>query len=102
MIDGTSDLPPFGYGRANGTQTIEAAVPLTVPLRASPVLTCASNTAWGHANANTSTDAQTVGLWTANAVFLHVTFGGHSGMTNARVVNVHCGSSSDLTMDAEF
>tara|TARA_B100001113_G_scaffold174556_1_gene143046 strand:+ start:227 stop:1393 length:1167 start_codon:yes stop_codon:yes gene_type:complete len=102
QIDGTSDLTPFAFGRANGTQTIEAAVPLTVPLRASPTLTCSHNTAWGHANANTSTTAPTVGRWTKYGTVLHVTFGGHSGMTNARVVNVHCGSSSNFIMDAEL
>lgn len=102
MIDGTSDLTPFGYGRANGTQTIEAAIPLTVPLRASPALTCSHNTAWGHGNAHTSTTAPTVGRWTKHATVLHVTFGGHSGMTNARVANVHCGSSSNFIMDAEL
>lgn len=102
MIDGTSDLTPFGFGRANGTQTIEAAIPLTVPLRASPAITCSHNTAWGHGNANTSTTAPTVGRWTKYATVLHITFGGHSGMTNARVANVHCGSSSNFIMDAEL
>ena len=102
MIDGASDLTPFGYGRANGSQTIEAAVPLTVPLRATPALTCTHNTAWGHANANTSTTTPSVGRWTKNATVLHATFGGHSGMTNARVVNVHCGSNSNFIMDSEL
>ena len=101
-IDGTSDLTPFGYGRANGTQTVEAAIPLTVPLRASPDLTCSHNTVWGHANANTSTSTPSVGRWTAGATVLHATFGGHSGMTNARVANVHCGSSSNFIMDSEL
>ena len=102
MIDGTSDLTPFAFGRANGTQIIEAAVPLTVPLRATPTLTCSHNTAWGHANANTSTSTPTIGRWTKYATVLHVTFGGHSGMTNGRVANVHCGSSSNFIMDAEL
>ena len=101
-IDGTSDLTPFGFGRSNGTQTVEAAIPLTVPLRALPALTCSHNTAWGHANANTSTTAPSVGRWTAHATVLHATFGGHSGMTNARVTNIHCGSSSNFIMDSEL
>tara|TARA_B100000131_G_scaffold41185_1_gene37113 strand:- start:153 stop:1334 length:1182 start_codon:yes stop_codon:yes gene_type:complete len=101
-IDGASDLTPFGYGRANGSQTVEAAVPLTVPLRASPALSCSHNTAWGPSSANTSTTAPSVGRWIKDAVILHVTFGGHSGLTNARATNVHCGSNSNFEMDAEI
>ena len=100
-IDGTSDLTPFGFGRANGTAQAEVGIPLTVPLAKSPDLTCANNSAWGPSSSSTSSDAPTVQRWTAGATVLAVSFAGHSGLTNGRVTNVHCASSSNFEMDAE-
>ena len=101
-IDGASDLTPFGFGRANGTAQAEVGIPLTVPLRKSPDLTCATNTAWGPSSSSTSTTAPTVQRWTAGAPVLAVSFSGHSGLTNGRVTSVHCASNSNFEMSADL
>ena len=102
QIDGTSDLTPFAYGRANGTQQAEAAVPLTVPLRAEPSLSCSNNSAWGPTSSSSTTTAPTVQRWTKYATVLSVSFSGHTNLTNGRVKNVHCASNSNFIMNSEL
>jgi len=102
QIDGTGDLTPFAFGRANGSTNAEASVPLTVPLRGSPTILCAANTAWDDDGGHTSSTNPGVGRWTANATVLHATFSGHSGLTNARACNVHSSSSSNFEMSSEL
>ncbi len=100
-ITGSSDQIAFGYGRTNGTTSVEANIPLPVPLRASPSVTCAGNTAWSTDNSS-STTAPTVRLWDANRSDISLVFTGHSSLTNARGANVFCNSGSNLELDSEL
>ena len=100
-IIGSSDQVAFGYGRTNGTTTVEANIPLPVPLRASPSLTCAGNTAWSTDNSS-STTAPTVRLWNGNRSDISLVFSGHSSLTNARGANIFCSSGSNLELDSEL
>ena len=100
VIEGNSDLVHFAFGRANGTTDVAASVPLAVPMRASPTVTCSGNKAWCVASSGTSNDAPTVIKWSQGASVLGLTFGGHSGLTNARACNVTCASASNLILSS--
>ena len=100
-ITGSSDQIAFGYGRTNGTTSVEETIPLPVPLRASPSLTCAGNTAWS-TDSSSSTTAPTVRLWNANRSDISLAFTGHSGLTNARGANIFCSSGSNLELNSEL
>ena len=103
MIDGTSDLTIFGYGRSNGTSAAVVSIPLTTPLRASPDLTCATVAVWSGSTSDTSTDAPSVTRWTASGTVLSIQWSsGISGLTNARSLVATCSSSSTLEMDSEL
>lgn len=102
FIDGTSDQITFGPGRCNGTTLAEVTIPLAVPLRASPTLTCTQNGCWDSDGGHTSTTAPTVRLWNKNTATLAVVFGGHSGLTNARACVVTSSNNSDFIMSADL
>ena len=103
MIDGTSDLTIFGYGRSNGTSAAVVSIPLTTPLRASPTITCSKASVWSGSASDETSDAPAVTRWTANATVLNLNWSsGVSGFTNARSLVVACANSSNLLMDSEL
>jgi hypothetical protein len=101
-IAGTSDQIAFGFGRGNGTASVEANVNLGAPLRASPTITCSGNSAWGPSSSSTSTATPSVRSWKSYRSDISILFGSHSGLTNARATNVFSNSSSDLIFSAEL
>ena len=100
-IEGNSDEVIFGYGRTNGTTLVDATIPLPAPLRASPTITCADNSAWSTANSTSST-TPTVRLWKANRSDISLIFSGHSGLTNARACTIASQGGSNLELSAEI
>ena len=102
-IEGYSDLIMFGSGRANGVNNAQVAVPLTVPLRASPTLPSIAYSGWGISGAHTVTTSPTVQSFNNTDNQLNLDFGGLSGnLTNGRVATISSNGGSTLTMDAEI
>ena len=102
IIEGNSDLIAFGYGRANGTTSAEVNVPLPVPIRNSPSITCSNNSAWGPSSSSTTTTAPSVRDWKEGKSDIALVFSGHSGLTNGRCTNVFCASGADLILTSEL
>ena len=102
QIEGYSDLIMFGSGRANGSTEAQVAVPLTVPLRASPSIPSLDYSAWGISNATGTTDGQpTVTRWFEDSSIIHLGFPS-SGLDNARTVVVSCRNGSTLQLNSEL
>ena len=102
QIEGYSDLIMFGSGRANGTSEAQVAVPLTVPLRASPSIPSLDYSAWGISNATGTTNGQpTVTRWFEDSSIIHLAFPS-SGLDNARPVVVSCRNGSTLQLNSEL
>ena len=102
QIEGYSDLIMFGSGRANGANEAQVAVPLTVPLRASPSIPSLDYSAWGISNATATTDGQpTVTRWFEDSSIIHLAFPS-SGLDNARTAVVSCRNGSTLKLDSEL
>ena len=103
QIVGHSDMVCVGPGRCNGTTNVPFAVPLSVPLRASPVINACNFAAFTANNqANISNHTPAVTKWDANNNILTLQVSGLSGMTNARSANMFLNSSHTLSMDAEL
>ena len=102
QIEGYSDLIMFGSGRANGANEAQVAVPLTVPLRASPSIPSLDYSAWGISNATGTTNGQpTVTRWFEDSSIIHLGFPS-SGLDNARTVVVSCRNGSTLQLNSEI
>tara|TARA_Y100000114_G_C11736880_1_gene316686 strand:- start:371 stop:1510 length:1140 start_codon:yes stop_codon:yes gene_type:complete len=103
VIQGNSDLIMFGSGRASGTANALVAVPLSVPLRASPTINQVEYTAWGVSASNTETSTTpAVFAFRSTDTSLHMNFSNLANLTNARPAVVSCSSGSDFIMDAEL
>ena len=93
----------FGSGRASGTANALVAVPLSVPLRASPTINQVEYTAWGVSASNTETSTTpAVFAFRSTDTSLHMNFSNLANLTNARPAVVSCSSGSDFIMDAEL
>ena len=102
QIEGYSDLIMFGSGRANGVNNAQVAVPLTVPLRASPAIPSLDYTTWGVSGANAVTDGQpTVTRWYEDSSIIHLGFD-TSSLDNGRTAVVSCRNGSTLKLDSEL
>ena len=102
QIEGYSDLIMFGSGRANGVGNAQVAVPLTVPLRASPTIPSLDYTTWGVSGANAVTDGQpTVTRWYEDSSIVHLGFD-TSSLDNGRTAVVSCRNGSTLKLDSEL
>ncbi len=102
QIEGYSDLIMFGSGRANGVNNAQVAVPLTVPLRASPTIPSLDYTTWGVSGANAVTNGQpTVTRWYEDSSIIHLGFN-TSSLDNGRTAVVSCRNGSTLQLDSEL
>ena len=102
QIEGYSDLIMFGSGRANGVNNAQVAVPLTVPLRASPTIPSLDYSTWGVSGANAVTDGQpTVTRWYEDSSIVHLGFD-TSSLDNGRTAVVSCRNGSTLKLDSEL
>ena len=102
QIEGYSDLIMFGSGRANGVNNAQVAVPLTVPLRASPTIPSLDYTTWGVSGANSVTNGQpTVTRWYEDSSIIHLGFD-TSSLDNGRTAVVSCSGGSTLKLDSEL
>ena len=102
QIEGYSDLIMFGSGRANGVNNAQVAVPLTVPLRTTPVISSLDYSTWGVSGANAVTDGQpTVTRWYEDSSIIHLGFD-TSSLDNGRTAVVSCRNGSTLKLDAEL
>ena len=102
QIEGYSDLIMFGSGRANGTTEAQVAVPLTVPLRASPTIPSLDYSTWGVSGANAITNGQpTVTRWFEDSSIIHLGFPA-SGIQNGRTAVVSCRNGSTLKLNSEL
>ena len=102
QIEGYSDLIMFGSGRANGVNNAQVAVPLTVPLRASPTIPSLDYTTWGVSGANAVTNGQpTVTRWYEDSSIIHLGFD-TSSLDNGRTAVVSCRNGSTLKLDSEL
>ena len=103
QIEGYSDLIMFGSGRANGTTEAQVAVPLTVPLRASPSIPSLDYKTWGVSGAGSVSNGQpTVTRWFEDSGIIHLAFPGTSGIQNGRTVVVTCSGGSTLKLNSEL
>ena len=102
QIEGYSDLIMFGSGRANGVNNAQVAVPLTVPLRASPSIPSLDYKTWGVSGANSVTNGQpTVTRWYEDSSVIHLGFD-TSSLDNGRTAVVSCSGGSTLKLDSEI
>ena len=102
QIVGYSDMVCAGPGRSNGTTNAPFAVPLSVPLRASPTLNACSWAVFTSNNqSNSASQTPAVTKWDANSLVLTCQLAGLSGMTNGRALNVFLNGST-FTMSAEL
>ena len=102
QIEGYSDLIMFGSGRANGVNNAQVAVPLTVPLRASPTIPSLDYSTWGVSGANAVTNGQpTVTRWYEDSSIIHLGFD-TSSLDNGRTAVVSCSGGSTLKLDSEL
>ena len=102
QIEGYSDLIMFGSGRANGVNNAQVAVPLTVPLRASPTIPSLDYKTWGVSGANSVTNGQpTVTRWYEDSSIIHLGFD-TSSLDNGRTAVVSCRNGSTLKLDSEL
>ena len=102
QIEGYSDLIMFGSGRANGVNNAQVAVPLTVPLRASPSIPSLDYKTWGVSGANSVTNGQpTVTRWYEDSSVIHLGFD-TSSLDNGRTAVVSCRNGSTLILDSEL
>ncbi len=102
QIEGYSDLVMFGSGRANGVNNAQVAVPLTVPLRASPTIPSLDYKTWGVSGANSVTNGQpTVTRWYEDSSIIHLGFD-TSSLDNGRTAVVSCSGGSTLKLDSEL
>ena len=102
QIEGYSDLIMFGSGRANGVNNAQVAVPLTVPLRASPTIPSLDYKTWGVSGANSVTNGQpTVTRWYEDSSIIHLGFD-TSSLDNGRTAVVSCSGGSTLKLDSEL
>ena len=100
---GISDQAALGFGRSNGTTIAECNVPLSVPLRASPILNSCNWAVFTATNqSNVSNTTPSVRKWDAHSNMLAIGIAGLSGMTNARTLTVYLNSSHTFSMDAEL
>ena len=99
----SGDHVMWGYGRAE-SNTARVAVPLNVPLRASPTLTCDANRAVKYdGTMNQSTSTPSVFMWKDDFSTTTINFGGHSSLSHNNVYIVASDSgSTGLQMDAEI
>jgi len=103
VIKGNSDLVMFGSGRASGTANALVAVPLAVPLRASPTISAVEYTAWGVSASNTEqSTTPSVQSFNATDNQLNMNFSNLANLTNARPAVVSCFGGSNFIMDAEL
>ena len=103
QIEGYSDLIMFGSGRANGTTEAQVAVPLTVPLRASPTIPSLDYKTWGVSGAGSVSNGQpTVTRWFEDSSIIHLAFPGTSGIQNGRTAVVTCSGGSTLILNSEL
>ncbi len=102
QIEGYSDLVMFGSGRANGVNNAQVAVPLTVPLRASPSIPSLNYKTWGVSGANSVTNGQpTVTRWYEDSSIIHLGFN-TSSLDNGRTAVVSCSGGSTLQLNSEL
>ena len=103
QIEGYSDLIMFGSGRANGTTEAQVAVPLAVPLRASPSIPSLDYVTWGVSGSGSVSNGQpTVTRWFGDSGIIHLAFPGTSGIQNGRTVVVSCSGGSTLKLNSEL
>ena len=102
QIEGYSDLIMFGSGRANGVGNAQVAVPLTVPLRASPSIPSLDYKTWGVSGANAVTNGQpTITRWFEDSSIIHLGFD-TSSLDNGRTAVVSCSGGSTLQLNSEL
>ena len=102
QIEGYSDLIMFGSGRANGVNNAQVAVPLTVPLRASPSIPSLDYKTWGVSGANAVTNGQpTITRWFEDSSIIHLGFD-TSSLDNGRTAVVSCSGGSTLQLNSEL
>ena len=103
QVVGTSDMVCAGPGRCNGTTNVPFAVPLSVPLRASPSINSCNWAAFTSNNqSNISSHTPAVTHWDEHNNVLTLQVSGLSGMTNGRAANMFLNSSHTLSMNAEL
>ncbi len=100
-ISGGSDR--FVYaGKGQGSTTVDATIPLTVSLRASPTMNAVDSRAFNDAGLTTSSSTTpTVNNYSDNDTHLAINCGGFSGLTNNEV-NTWGLSSNQLNISAEL
>jgi len=100
-ISGGSDR--FVYaGKGQGSTTVDATIPLTVSLRASPTMNAVNSRAFNDAGLTTSSSTTpTVNNYSDNDTHLAINCGGFSGLTNNEV-NTWGLSSNQLNISAEL
>jgi len=100
-ISGGSDR--FVYaGKGQGTTTVDATIPLTVSLRASPTMNAVDSRAFNDAGLTTSSSTTpTVNNYSDNDTHLAINIAGFSGLTNNEV-NTWGLSSNQLNISAEL
>ena len=102
QIEGYSYLIMFGSGRANGVGNAQVAVPLTVPLRASPSIPSLDYKTWGVSGANAVTNGQpTITRWFEDSSIIHLGFD-TSSLDNGRTAVVSCSGGSTLQLNSEL
>ena len=103
QIEGHSDMVCAGPGRSNGTTNAPFAVPLSVPLRASPTLNACSWAVFTATNqSNSASQTPVVRKWEPYNNMLGCALSGMTGMTNARTLTVFLNSSNTFIMDANL
>ena len=103
QVVGNSDMVCAGPGRCNGTTNVPFAVPLSVPLRASPSINSCNWAAFTSNNqSNISSHTPAVTHWDEHNNVLTLQVSGLSGMTNGRAANMFLNSSHTLSMNAEL
>ena len=102
QIEGYSDLVMFGSGRANGANNAQVAVPLTVPLRSSPIIPSLDYKTWGVSGGNAVTNGQpTVTRWFEDSSIIHLGFD-TSSLDNGKPAVVSCSGGSTLQLNSEL
>ena len=103
QIVGNSDMVCVGPGRCNGTTNVPFAVPLSVPLRASPSINSCNFAAFtSNISSSISSHTPAVTKWDANSNILTLQVSGLSGMTNARAANMFLNSGHTLKISSEL
>ena len=99
----SGDHVMWGFGRAE-SNAARVAIPLTVPMRAAPTITCdASRAVKYDGSMNQTTSTPSVFMWKNYFSTITINFGGHSSLSHNNVYIVTSDSgSTGLQLDADL